>query len=400
MCTKDKDKDKDKDAELAATVVPVPVSVPQHTTLLLLFCVAFLVIFAISITIAIPIASVSAPSIPITGSSSSNVTALEVNPEVVLPGGMLSISGKASANDEIWINSVFELSMLPTDDARYTREFTGIYFPAGGKRFSLTAENVENIRISLYPVFVFWRTVEFPLDGPLNATDGIATISIAFPVTWRGMTIDISGEKNVNVFGDAVDNVTPVNLQVTMAVKVVADDSGNFSLEIDTGGVPEGEFLISAGELTRVVYIGTPPPATTIFDTDAPANPFPSIAGTHTGTITPDYTITVTRLYTYAISGTGGHTRYARIANATATWDRYGYVDDWRYITFDKPVVLLAGRTYNFTIRTGSYPQIHHTPALQTANGWINCTGFIDVNGRTHQGWIPAIKLLGVRCEV
>ncbi|MBA5941849.1 MAG: PQQ-binding-like beta-propeller repeat protein [Methanophagales archaeon] len=136
-------------------------------------------------------------------------------------------------------------------------------------------------------------------------------------------------------------------------------------------------------------------PVVPIFDTGAPDNPFPSIAGTHTGTIRPTYTVHATRLYTYAIEGTGGHTKFARIGNETwnitATWG--GFVGDWRYITFDEPVILLAGKTYSFEIITGSYPQIHHTPALPTANGWINCTGFVDVNGREHQGWIPAIRL-------
>ncbi|MEA2075841.1 MAG: NosD domain-containing protein, partial [Euryarchaeota archaeon] len=43
-----------------------------------------------------------------------------------------------------------------------------------------------------------------------------------------------------------------------------------------------------------------------IFDTCAPANPYPSIMGNHTGTITPSCNINVSRLYTYPCSGTGG----------------------------------------------------------------------------------------------
>ncbi|KAF5411087.1 MAG: hypothetical protein C5S38_09725 [Candidatus Methanophagaceae archaeon] len=38
---------------------------------------------------------------------------------------------------------------------------------------------------------------------------------------------------------------------------------------------------------------------TVVFDTDAPINPYPSIAGTHNGTISPSQTITVQKLYTY-----------------------------------------------------------------------------------------------------
>ena len=44
-----------------------------------------------------------------------------------------------------------------------------------------------------------------------------------------------------------------------------------------------------------------------VFDTRAPEKPYPSIFGTHNGTIKPKQTITVSRLYTYSCSGTGGH---------------------------------------------------------------------------------------------
>jgi hypothetical protein len=122
---------------------------------------------------------------------------------------------------------------------------------------------------------------------------------------------------------------------------------------------------------------------------------YPSIFGTHNGTITPNQTLTVFKLYTYPCSGTGGHTEYFKIWNttwnATATWK--GYKSDWHNVTFDKTVVLRANETYDYTIRTGSYPQIHHIPALQTASGWINCTEFVDANGKRYNDWIPAIKL-------
>jgi hypothetical protein len=134
---------------------------------------------------------------------------------------------------------------------------------------------------------------------------------------------------------------------------------------------------------------------TALFDTKAPANPYPSIMGNHTGTIKPNHTVTASKLYTYPCVGTGGHTEYARIGNktwnATATWK--GYAGDWHNITFDKTVVLLANKTDNYTIRTGSYPQIHHTDALPTANGWVNCTKFTDANGKVYYDWIPAIRL-------
>jgi hypothetical protein len=97
------------------------------------------------------------------------------------------------------------------------------------------------------------------------------------------------------------------------------------------------------------------------FDT-GPGN-YPCIFGTHNGTITPNQTITASKFYTYSCLGTGGHSEYVRIGNKTwdgieASWD--GYTGDYHNITFLKSFRLRAGETYNYTIRTGSYPQIIH----------------------------------------
>ncbi|MBN1763002.1 MAG: ABC transporter substrate-binding protein [Methanomicrobia archaeon] len=135
-------------------------------------------------------------------------------------------------------------------------------------------------------------------------------------------------------------------------------------------------------------------PAAPIFDTGQ--GTYPSISGTHNGTITPSYDINVSKLYTYSCPGTGGHTEYVRIWNitgwnVTATWN--GYTGDWCNLTFDEPFILSAGTTYNYTIITGSYPQIVHERTRETAHGWINCTEFVDANGKEHYDWIPAIRL-------
>jgi PKD repeat protein len=133
------------------------------------------------------------------------------------------------------------------------------------------------------------------------------------------------------------------------------------------------------------------------FDTGEPANPYPSISGTHKGTITPVADLVLSRMYTYPCPGTGGHSEYVKIEghglNVNATWDGYDD-DDWHNITFDEPFVTLEGnKTYNFTIRTGSYPQIIHEPGKEATGGTINCTEFVDVNGKKYYDWIPAIRI-------
>ncbi|MDI6886872.1 MAG: hypothetical protein QMD22_11150, partial [archaeon] len=97
--------------------------------------------------------------------------------------------------------------------------------------------------------------------------------------------------------------------------------------------------------------------------------------------------------------GTGGHTEYAMIWNdtigecAVAEWNGYG--GDYHNITFNKTLTLEEGVIYNYTIRTGSYPQISHAISKEAiaGAGKITCDKFIDANGRVYYDWIPAIKL-------
>jgi hypothetical protein len=179
--------------------------------------------------------------------------------------------------------------------------------------------------------------------------------------------------------------------QVGIAVFDVTDeleDEDNVAIQGDDGDcmMPVNAFLVKTYEEGEEEF----------FDTGSPANPYPSIFGTHNGTITPKYNITVSRMYTYACEGTGGHSEYIEIWNATgwtvnASWN--GYKDNWHNISFDVPFTLESYKTYNYTIRTGSYPQIHHRDELEVRGGIITCTKFVDANGKVYSNWIPAIRL-------
>jgi len=154
---------------------------------------------------------------------------------------------------------------------------------------------------------------------------------------------------------------------------------------------------IELGEGSHLFVIsGNISEPTVVFDTGAPANPYPSIMGNHTGALKPNHTVIATKLYTYPCSGTGGHTEYIRIYNesetlAEANWT--GYKGDWHNITFLEQFTLEEGKTYNYTIRTGSYPQIIHAKEFNATGGTITCDKFIDANGRVYYNWIPAIRL-------
>jgi hypothetical protein len=134
----------------------------------------------------------------------------------------------------------------------------------------------------------------------------------------------------------------------------------------------------------------------TIFDTGP--GTYPSIKGTHNGSIKLRHDVCASKMYTYPCSGTGGHSKYVRIYNESGTlaegyWE--GYQGDYHNITFPQQFTLIAGKTYNYTIKTGSYPQIIHEHVFTTmSDAEITCFNFTDANGNSYDNWIPAIILI------
>jgi hypothetical protein len=161
---------------------------------------------------------------------------------------------------------------------------------------------------------------------------------------------------------------------------------------LDGLGLNDLLFGIST-EMYAVTYHAVSP---NLFDTGASSHPYPSIGGRHNGTITPLNDTVLHTLYTYACPGTGGHSRYVRIwgngVEVNATWE--GYAGDWDTISFHEPLItLVANMTYNYTIVTGSYPQIIHEKEFKATGGTITCHRFESANGRVYDQGIPAIRI-------
>jgi len=136
-----------------------------------------------------------------------------------------------------------------------------------------------------------------------------------------------------------------------------------------------------------------------LFDTGADRASYPSIPGEHKGNFTPRKDIKIKKVYTCSCPGTGGHSEFIEFfcpdgtSLGNASWN--GYKGDWHNITFDEPIELKGNQTYNYILKTGSYPQIIHSDRVETPDGIITCYEFIDANGRKHKNWIPAIKFFG-----
>ena len=178
---------------------------------------------------------------------------------------------------------------------------------------------------------------------------------------------------------------------------------GGYILAGYTGWIPEGfKYSYGTGDSDFwLIKVKGEEPIISIFDTGPSENPYPSIMGTHKGEIKPSDNINVSKLYTYPCPGTSGHTESIKLYEngeliASGTWN--GYQNDYHNITINNVsgahyVMLYKGHKYNYTIVTGSYPQIIHEPSKEVTGGTITCTSFVDANGKIYTDWIPAIRL-------
>ncbi len=231
----------------------------------------------------------------------------------------------------------------------------------------------------------FYEDVKFTFDYSTNETGGVGIFSIPFTSGSPTPNYTISRSPIYPVgTGSGSAFFTIMHGEVTVKVDQVKFQMISYA---------DQSTLLLEFFIPVEYYFGKP---SKYFDTQGGA--YPSIGGTHNGTITPFYDIIdITKLYTYPCIGTGGHTESVKIWNSTtgwnvtATWN--GYVGDWHNLSFNYSFTLYANETYNYTIRTGSYPQVIHAESKDVTGGRITCSEFVDVNGKRHEGWIPAIRV-------
>jgi serine protease AprX len=254
------------------------------------------------------------------------------------------------------------------------------------------AINAWNLTTALetYNLLIEAVGVLFPVITSFCPTDTTPT-----NVEGEPSTFNITVDQTVNVRWEINGTVVQTNESVTEAWY------RNTSAAVGIWNVSAINTNVTTGLSAMQTWIWNVVPLE-VFDTRAQENPYPSIFGTHNGTITPNQTITVNKLYTYPCPGTGGHTESFELYEnnsliANGTWN--GYVGDWLNITIHNLtggtpyVTLLENHEYNYTIITGSYPQIIHATSKEVTGGTITCTQFTDANGRTYNNWIPAIRL-------
>ena len=310
----------------------------------------------------------------------------------------------------------------------------------GSGSFSLGPSGTKTVKVKFCPSSTGSKSATLYADGT-NCNDDSSSLSgtgTSVPHTDVGVTVEVEVANATDIApylppDTDLSNATIIRVNVTDDTPENATDDAytDISLNVCALGVETCQvfkagygFLLEVEDVTTLptvkppgvakfardmanntvivrLYAGDPllavvPPLSEekIFDTGK--GDYPSIAGTHNGTIMPSYNITVSKLYTYPCAGTGGHAEYANIYNdswsvETLPWN--GYTGDWHNLSFTESFMLYENETYNYTIKTGSYPQIIHETPFNATGGKITCDKFTDANGRVHYDWIPAIRL-------
>ena len=287
-----------------------------------------------------------------------------------------------------------------TADASLEQELTGVDVPTSPvpvKRIFIHNEDAKRVEELVYPKgllkdFTAPVITNVTVANITNSSAVIkwATDEMADSVVKYGTTSQVytgSVKETLFVKDHAIELTGLVLDTIYYFVINSTDRSGNSAESAEYS-------FSSSGSAPTPTPTPTLTPQRAVFDTGS--GTYPSISGTHNGTIKPNQTVKVSGLYTYPCPGTGGHTEYAKIWNdsdwnVTACWQ--GYKDDWRNISFDSNFTLEAGENYSYTLKTGSYPQIHYIDYLSTPTGFITCSEFVDANGKRYVRGIPAIML-------
>ena len=231
----------------------------------------------------------------------------------------------------------------------------------------------------------------FMIQGYVFYENGSAcngsSVNITNQSTGKVFTADTDASYNYYQF--ILANSTDVNVSETLQFEAKSPDKTQSNVT---------EYIVTMENISRGgIFNFNITLEPNVFDTGPSAQPYPSIMGVHTGNFTPECNITVHQIYTYPCAGTGGHSERVIFRNETGdtkidvNWT--GYQGDYHNITVPDDVMLLKNHVYNYTITTGSYPQIIHNETSENDYGIMNCTRFVDANGREYDNWIPAIRL-------
>lgn len=166
----------------------------------------------------------------------SPALSFDLSSDSVTSGKKVVITGTGNPNSEHTFQSSFTMN-LPVTSGRYSYE-TEVRVPKKPNRFTFNAGNVENLDAAVK--LGIWITKSF------DATSGEVRVS-------RDNVPP--GKYRLKISGSAIPGYSQVPIAVEAETQVQADSKGRYRLDIDTTGIPEGEYIIDGDGDTKTVQI-------------------------------------------------------------------------------------------------------------------------------------------------
>lgn len=171
----------------------------------------------------------------------AEVTDVSRSPENPSPGDTVTVTGKASPNEEISATVSFG-DIQTVSGGAYEYHIGKVTIPDGSDSFSLRAEGVDNLDISI-------KLLGIPISVPDNyiqISNGVATFGTG-KITSGTYDITLSG----NAPGDQV--IFSFGAKAT----ITADSEGNFEYSYATDNMPAGVFNLNIGGQNFQMSLGT-----------------------------------------------------------------------------------------------------------------------------------------------
>ncbi|WP_292470579.1 hypothetical protein [Methanolobus sp.] len=165
---------------------------------------------------------------------------IKISPENPQPGEAVTVIGQADAGEVVDISISFE-KVQAVSNGEYEYNLGKVTIPAGSKSFSLQAEGVNSLDIS---VSIFG--VPIPVSDNLIAINGDVASFGTSKINSGTYAISLSGTSS----GGEITFSFGANGAIT------ADDNSHFEYTYTTENMPEGDFNLNMGGQSRQLTLG------------------------------------------------------------------------------------------------------------------------------------------------
>ena len=189
------------------------------------------------------------------------------------PGSVITYNGHGTPNSNVNVEASSSVSVSVSGNS-YSDSLNGINIPSSENSLSISISPVQTINITARPTWMSGIGVTRP--GSVSGNTGSYTINNV-----------PAGSYDITVSGTPVSGASTVTMTVTTSQPVSIGSDGNYTVNIDTSGLPASVYTISQGgqEVARV-YLGVAVPATPTPQPPA-STPQPTVTPTQQPTIAP-----------------------------------------------------------------------------------------------------------------